>query len=284
VGSAWTHHATAATKVNFLASSHSGRGLNAYHYYYHNDHLGTPQFVTDEAGNVVWRGELEPYGKLMSEDRFPDGDTPTFNQPIRFPGQIALSRNECGICYNKYRHYISDYGVYGQLDPNYFGLLGGTWAFPLIRYAYASYNPIGKLDPDGFADVYIYEDGRWWAFDHAAMRLENGTYIGLDKGAAGSDSAKSDLMSNGGGPVYAFHFDGLDEMAIQNWWDNYKKFVGYSALLNNCTDVVEAALRVGGFEGVGGLWDFIKTPQQLRDRLNEYLDERLIDKGCLLGR
>jgi hypothetical protein len=30
VGSAWTHHATAATKVNFLASSHSGRGLNAY--------------------------------------------------------------------------------------------------------------------------------------------------------------------------------------------------------------------------------------------------------------
>jgi hypothetical protein len=34
VGSAWTHHATAATKVNFLASSHSGRGLNAYWYYY----------------------------------------------------------------------------------------------------------------------------------------------------------------------------------------------------------------------------------------------------------
>jgi len=32
-------------------------------YYYHNDHLGTPQVMTDEMGQVVWKADYKPFGE-----------------------------------------------------------------------------------------------------------------------------------------------------------------------------------------------------------------------------
>ncbi|MDT8396977.1 MAG: RHS domain-containing protein, partial [bacterium] len=42
-------------------------------YYYHSDHLGTPLFLTNTDGVVVWRGEYLPFGEVFSEDKDPDG-------------------------------------------------------------------------------------------------------------------------------------------------------------------------------------------------------------------
>ena len=42
-------------------------------HYYHNDHLGTPLFLTDASGTVVWKGEYYPFGELYLEDKDPDG-------------------------------------------------------------------------------------------------------------------------------------------------------------------------------------------------------------------
>jgi RHS protein. len=41
-------------------------------YYYHNDHLGKPQMVTDGTGTVVWSAQHEPFGKatIAVEHRF----------------------------------------------------------------------------------------------------------------------------------------------------------------------------------------------------------------------
>ena len=36
-------------------------------YYYINDHLGTPQIITDETGNIVWRGEYQPFGSVREK-------------------------------------------------------------------------------------------------------------------------------------------------------------------------------------------------------------------------
>ncbi len=33
-------------------------------YYYHNDHIGTPQELTDEQGHIVWQAEYLAYGKI----------------------------------------------------------------------------------------------------------------------------------------------------------------------------------------------------------------------------
>lgn len=32
-------------------------------YYYHNDHLGTPQVITDTNANVVWQVNYTPFGE-----------------------------------------------------------------------------------------------------------------------------------------------------------------------------------------------------------------------------
>jgi hypothetical protein len=32
-------------------------------YYYLNDHLGTPQVITDENGGVVWKADFKPFGE-----------------------------------------------------------------------------------------------------------------------------------------------------------------------------------------------------------------------------
>jgi uncharacterized protein RhaS with RHS repeats len=48
-------------------------------YYYHNDHLGTPQILTDEAGKVVWEADYRPFGEteILIEE---------VENPFRFPG------------------------------------------------------------------------------------------------------------------------------------------------------------------------------------------------------
>ncbi len=50
-------------------------------YYYHNDHMGTPQEMTDETGIIVWQGEHLVYGKNHKLE------TNIIENNIRFQGQ-----------------------------------------------------------------------------------------------------------------------------------------------------------------------------------------------------
>ena len=36
-------------------------------YYLHNDHLGTPAVVTNQAQQVVWKGQMKPFGETTVE-------------------------------------------------------------------------------------------------------------------------------------------------------------------------------------------------------------------------
>ena len=90
-------------------------------YYYHNDHLGTPQIMTDSAGAVVWKAAYDPFGKA----------TITVEQVtnnLRFPGQYFDV--ETGLHYNWHRDYNNAIGRYIESDP--IGLRGGV-----NLYAYA---------------------------------------------------------------------------------------------------------------------------------------------------
>ncbi|WP_158227156.1 RHS repeat-associated core domain-containing protein [Mangrovitalea sediminis] len=104
--------------------------------YYHNDHLGTPQRLTDDHGNIVWSGEYLAYGGLVLET--PNGT----DNPIRFPGQYHDP--ETGLYYNRHRYYSPLLGHYIQPDP--LGLKGG-----LNLYQY-SWNPIQHSDPLGLCN------------------------------------------------------------------------------------------------------------------------------------
>ena len=113
-------------------------------YYYHNDHLGTPQELTNSKGEVVWLNYQFAWGGsfeqrcLVNELDKLDVSADEL-QPFRFQGQMFDV--ETGLHYNRFRYYDSDVGMFIQRDP--IGLMGGNNVF-----AYAP-NPVGWVDPLG---------------------------------------------------------------------------------------------------------------------------------------
>jgi RHS repeat-associated protein len=108
-------------------------GTGAGWYYFINDHLGTPQKVTDASGAVVWEAGYMPFG----EARILIAD---IENNLRFPGQYY--DKETGLHYNYHRYYDPETGRY--LTPDPIGLEGG-----LNLYAYVDGNPVNWADPNG---------------------------------------------------------------------------------------------------------------------------------------
>ncbi len=102
-------------------------------YYMHNDHLGTPQMITDANRDVVWKGRMMPFGRV-------DVEVEVVTNHRRFAGQHYDI--ESALNYNYFRNYDPGLGRYIQSDPT--GLRGG-----LNTYAYAASNPLGNVDPFG---------------------------------------------------------------------------------------------------------------------------------------
>jgi len=79
------------------------------YYFYHNDHLGTPQGITDMAGNIVWEASYEAFGKATVDLES------TVTNNLRFPGQYW--DEETGNHYNWNRYYDPASGRYVSKDP-----------------------------------------------------------------------------------------------------------------------------------------------------------------------
>ncbi len=108
--------------------------------YYHCDQIGTPQELTDEAGEVAWSARYRAWGaaqEVISEAARKAGIT----SPLRFAGQYF--DRETGLHYNRHRYYDPTSGRFVSKDP--IGLTGGINA-----YQYAP-NPISWIDPFGLA-------------------------------------------------------------------------------------------------------------------------------------
>lgn len=100
---------------------------------YWTDHLGTPQEVTNERGELVWQVALKAWGGI---DRV---HVERVENNLRFQGQYYDS--ETGLHYNRFRHYDPQAGCYINQDP--IGLAGGE---VLARYAV---NALQWVDPLG---------------------------------------------------------------------------------------------------------------------------------------
>ena len=84
-------------------------------YYYHNDHLMTPVFMTASNGWAVWtlaQGPFEDY--LVNTDH--DGDGVHVYNPFRFPGQYSDPETNDMFWYNWNRWYMPELGRYAQAD------------------------------------------------------------------------------------------------------------------------------------------------------------------------
>jgi RHS repeat-associated protein len=95
--------------------------------FYHCDHLGTPQEITDEDGNIAWQAQYKAWGEAKEVI----GKAATkagFKNPLRFQGQYF--DHETGLHYNRYRYYDPEIGRFISKDP--IGFAGG-----LNRHQYA---------------------------------------------------------------------------------------------------------------------------------------------------
>ncbi len=147
-------------------------------YHYHNNHLGTPQELTDDDGNVIWAnyewawgGTYQSYYKEQSLNNCVIIESDL--QPIRFQGQSLDI--ETGLHYNRFRYYDSDVGMFIQRDP--IGLLGGVNVF-----AYAP-NPILWVDPWGLKGLrrpYIRNSTR--EAIEAKANIVNGRFLDANTG------------------------------------------------------------------------------------------------------
>ncbi|CAB3762419.1 MULTISPECIES: RHS repeat-associated core domain-containing protein [Burkholderia] len=106
--------------------------------YYQCDQIGTPQEVTDEAGEVAWSARYKAWGaaKEVISEAARKAD---IRNPIRFQGQYF--DHETGLHYNRHRYYDPSSGRFIRKDP--IGLVGG-----LNAYAYVK-NPVTWTDPLG---------------------------------------------------------------------------------------------------------------------------------------
>ena len=106
---------------------------NAY-YFYHNDHLGTPQKLVAQNGSVVWSATYSAFGEASVERE-------TVTNNLRFPGQYYDV--ETGLHYNWHRYYDPGIGRYVSVDPISFA--GGD----ANLYRYVKNNPLNFMDPEG---------------------------------------------------------------------------------------------------------------------------------------
>jgi RHS repeat-associated protein len=142
-------------------------------YFFLSDHLGTPQRVVNETGEVEWSAEYKAFG-----DAHVSINSLTNN--VRFPGQYF--DEETRLHYNRYRYYDTETGRFFSPDP--IRLIGG-----INLYVYAHLNPINAEDPLGLYSITISREEYWemWKNSHPGMTPEQFTNLEavLNRGCIG---------------------------------------------------------------------------------------------------
>jgi RHS repeat-associated protein len=119
-------------------------------YYFHNDHLGTPQVLTDDSQAIAWKAVYTPFGGAVPS-------ISTVENPFRFPGQYY--DQETGLHYNYFRYYNPQTGRYINPDP--IGLEGG-----INLFLYAESNPLRWIDLWGLYGWLVhYHKTELWAIE-----------------------------------------------------------------------------------------------------------------------
>ncbi|WP_260414972.1 RHS repeat-associated core domain-containing protein [Pseudomonas cichorii] len=108
--------------------------------WYQCDHLGTPQELTDQNGNIAWSAQSKAWGEVR-EQYSEWALQQRITNPIRFQGQYH--DHETGLHYNRYRYYDPNVGRFISKDP--IGFVGG-----LNLYHYVP-NPLEWIDPLGLS-------------------------------------------------------------------------------------------------------------------------------------
>jgi len=105
-------------------------------FFYHPDHLGSSNYITDASGEVYQHNEYFPYGETFVEER-----NNTEYTTYLFSGKELDV--ETGLYYFHARYYDPRTSVFLNIDPM-------SDKYPhQSNYTYCSNNPLNVIDPDG---------------------------------------------------------------------------------------------------------------------------------------
>ncbi|MCP4703098.1 MAG: hypothetical protein GY865_00690 [candidate division Zixibacteria bacterium] len=131
--------------------------IGSEYYFYHNDHLGTPQKMTAVNGAVVWSAKYSSFGKAEIDP------ASTVENNLRLAGQYEDT--ETGLHFNFHRYYNAKTGRYLIPDPIKFE--GG-----MNFYLYVNNRPLKFIDPYGLAEECSDCPGGKWDVDvHGNVNL-----------------------------------------------------------------------------------------------------------------
>ncbi|WP_433006654.1 RHS repeat domain-containing protein [Treponema socranskii] len=125
-----------------------------HQYYYHPDHLGSAQLVTDYEGNEYQRIEYTPYGELWVEKKSEKEEGLRY-LPYKFTAKEQ--DEETGLYYYGARYLDAKYSRWMSTDPAVGEYVSGTekgqgGIYNQVNfnlYHYANNNPVKYTDPDG---------------------------------------------------------------------------------------------------------------------------------------
>ena len=162
------------------------RTLEQNVYFYHGDHLGSANWITNAGGMPIQYIHYAPYGELIAKQ-----ETVGEDERFKFTG--------------KERDAETGYDYFGA---RYWWLVG-TWLpvdpladkYPNISpYAYAAWNPIKYVDPDGREKHIFHSKNESYAARN--FHDDNGIYI-FGHGSSGSDRYIANDRGNKMEPLYA---------------------------------------------------------------------------------
>ncbi len=113
--------------------------------FYHTDHLGSSNVITDASGQLVELTEHTPYGAVARTERANAQTGQPANPPIGFTGQRQDSGT--GLILFPARAYDPQLGRFIQADPF---VQDPSDPQTLNRYAYVRNNPVNLVDPSGY--------------------------------------------------------------------------------------------------------------------------------------
>ena len=118
----------------------------------HQDRAGNIIAMTDEAGAVAWRAEIDPFGQ---------GSVVEGDQPLHFLEQPLENEigDEGGLYMLGARFYDPVSGRFLSIDPEPLELISTSSPQEFNRYGYAVNNPLRYADPSGLAPSSIRPPG-----------------------------------------------------------------------------------------------------------------------------
>jgi len=190
-------------------------------YYYHQDHLGSTSWVTDQHARVHEHVEYFPYGEVWRDPRSDADGAPVKGQRFLFTSKEI--DEETGLYYYGARYFDPRLARWLSPDPALEQALsgvpgGGVYAHPaaLSVFGYSRNSPIRLTDPDGrwptpFHGEMTYSEARSLRYSHEAanqialanMLQDAGTMSALStSGQDGSYTASFSLGTAAGASTF----------------------------------------------------------------------------------